>query len=126
MRRRTYACDTQVLNGGDSMACTRRPNNIVSTLALLTERSRISVASALFKRTSEIKLALLERVQVGEGVPDELRREPHLGEGCIVFTSVCASLVVNWGLVAPDGCVSRSLEGDKCCRILVSYRGGWR
>lgn len=36
------------------------------------------VVSALFKkRTSEVQLALLERVEVGEGVVDEVCREPH-------------------------------------------------
>ena len=40
-----------------------------------------SVVSALFKRTSEIQLPLLERVEVGEGVVDEVCREPHCGGG---------------------------------------------
>lgn len=40
-----------------------------------------SVVSALFKRTSEIQLPLLERVEVGQGVVDEVCREPHFGGG---------------------------------------------
>ena len=30
------------------------------------------------KRTSEIKLSLLERVEIGQGITDEVGREPHL------------------------------------------------
>jgi hypothetical protein len=37
-----------------------------------------SVASALFRHTSEIELALFEWTQVGEGVVDQIGGEPHL------------------------------------------------
>lgn len=41
---------------------------------------KVIVASALFKHTSEVKLALFERVEVGEGIPNEVGGEPHVGE----------------------------------------------
>lgn len=41
---------------------------------------KVIVASALFKHTSEVELALLERVEVGEGVLDEVGGEPHCGD----------------------------------------------
>lgn len=36
-----------------------------------------SVASAPFRHTSEIELTLFERVQVGQGIVDELGSESH-------------------------------------------------
>ena len=68
----TYTCDTQVLDGGDAMSCSRGEEIAInSALCLLAlafgdmanwDRST-SVVSALFKRTSEIKLTLLEGVE---------------------------------------------------------------
>ena len=40
----------------------------------------LSVASALFKRTSKVELTLLKRVKVGEGIFDEVGGEPHIVE----------------------------------------------
>lgn len=64
------------------MSCSRRNDDIVSillfSLHLLDQKQKCSICS-FQKRTSEVQLALLERVEVGQGVPDELRGEPHLG-----------------------------------------------
>ena len=68
----TYTCDTQVLDGGDAMSCSRGEeiaiNSALCLLALVFgdmanwDRST-SVVSALFKRTSKIKLTLLQGVE---------------------------------------------------------------
>lgn len=57
-----------------------------------------SAVSALFKRTSEIQLPLLERVQVGEGVVDEVCREPHFGCGLFSPVSVVGLVFRSSGL----------------------------
>jgi hypothetical protein len=54
--------------------------------------ARSSIVSVLFTRTSEVKLALFEWVEVGEGGIDQFCREPHGGLGLVWFTSACSSL----------------------------------
>ena len=78
-----------------------------------------SAASALFKRTSEVQLALLERVEVGEGVVDEVCREPHLV--CVIFGG-------SWDCV-PVGRFARVRRGSGSGSGLLSRRAiappGW-
>lgn len=51
-----------------------------------------SVASALFRHTSKVKFALLQRVQIGQGIVDEVGGEPHpCGEGNVVVVLVAVS-----------------------------------
>lgn len=75
---------------GFSVLFARKTEIFASTLALWEDQTR--VVSALFKRTSEIELALLERIEIGQGILDELRGEPHCGgslpRGCSVAASV--------------------------------------
>lgn len=54
---------------------------------------KCSICSFHTKRTSEIKLSLLERVQVGERALDELRREPHLW---FLWLSLVVEVLVIW------------------------------
>lgn len=67
----TYARDTKVLNGWYSVSYLPETTVSISTLALLKIKSVVSVLS---KRTSEVKLSLFERVEVREGVLNEIRR----------------------------------------------------
>lgn len=74
-----------------------------------------SVASVLFREihTSEIQLALLERVEVREGLVDEVSREPHL-DGKLYLPSLMGS----WRdpeIFAACRPVASAVE-NSCCR----------
>jgi hypothetical protein len=67
----TYPRDTEILNGWYFMSCSSK-NSISTQLA-----SKCSIMLFPAVRTSEIQLALFERVKVGEGGLDEVCCEPH-------------------------------------------------
>lgn len=68
----------------------RWPAHVGNSPAINSALRSKSVVSALFKRTSEIQLALLEWVEIGQGVPDEVGREPHGWlPGCFRSLGVC-------------------------------------
>lgn len=60
-----------------SMVGIRWPAHVGNVPAINSALRSNSVVSALFKRTSKIQLALLEWVEIGQGVPDEVGGEPH-------------------------------------------------
>ena len=49
------------------------------------------------ERTSEIQLPLLERVEIGKGVVDEVCREPHFG--VLVFLLLLLVLLNNFKIL---------------------------
>lgn len=119
----TYACDTQVLNSRDSVSCSHATKTIFVSTLHFSPRSN-SVASALFqKRTSKINLPLLERVQIGKGIPDELGGEPHRRQRGLYkgprVSAVCWFFLLEEKLVAFAIGLAISLEGEGGMQQLV-------
>jgi hypothetical protein len=66
----THAGDTQVLNRRYAMTCSKDGQR-EAPLSILICISKCSICS-FHKRTSEVQLSLLQRVQVGQGLGDEV------------------------------------------------------